>query len=204
MLKYPLLHSGFTMIDERGLLRPTPAPASFAETILFVAKNREHEPFFFSEDVTTLFNEWRGNPKVIKGFDFKERILIQAFKMFGIYLNGWVNFQSRKATFSYTHKQFLDTMLPWTQNPDLIETDPSTDALKWVGLLSPTSGHDVPYNYEQEISDRFAGARDAGRTDYAVRNWVSRQGGYESLLTYLFIIFGERTGHTQSQFKSVS
>lgn len=204
MLKYPILHSGFIVSDERNLLKPKQMPPSFGETILFMAKNREHEPFFYSEDITSLFLEWRVNPHLTKNFDFKERILRLALSHFGTYIGAWCNFQSRKPTFSYTHRQFLDTLMPWTQNPDLVETDPGTDAIKWLGLLAPSSGHDRPFNFEDETRRLFAGDVATARTDVAIHNWVTRQGGYESLLTYLFIIFGERTGHTQTPPKTVA
>lgn len=204
MIKYPILHSGFVALSETALIKPKAVPPSFAETILFREKNRTFEPYFFSQDITNLYNEFRGDYRVIRHFEFRERILKQAFIHFGKNFADWIDFQSKKTTFSNTHKQFLETMVPWTQDPELMQEPDSTSALRWVGLLGPQSGNSVEFSWEKFLRERFTGDTSTNKTEKVITNWVSQKGGYESLLTYLFIIFGERTGHPQYGVQSVS
>lgn len=204
MLKYPILHSGFVALSETSLIKPTAVPPTFAETILFREKNRTFEPYFYSPEITTLFNEFRGDYRVIRHFEFRERILKQAFVHFGRDFSDWINFQSKKTTFSNTHRQFLETMVPWTQDPEVIPASDASTVLRWVSLLGPQSGNAVEFSWERLLRDRFTGDMSTNKTEKLITNWVSHEGGYESLLTYLFIIFGERTGHLQVNVQSVS
>jgi len=204
VLKYPILQSGFVAFSETGLVRPKTSPPTFSEQILFRQKNQEYAPYFYSEDVTNAFNEWRGMPYIIKSFDFQEKILKLAFARFGLNIGDWMMNQSYKPSFTFTHRQFLELMLPWMQNADLVQVTDSSEALRWIGIIGPSSGHEVLFPLGELLQNRFAGDTSVMQTQVAVRNWVQHEGGYESLLTFLFAIFGERTNHMQTPPRSVS
>lgn len=203
MTKYPILQSGFTALTSVGLTKPNPVPATFSETILFREKNKEHDPYFFIEDITNLFNDWQADFRIMRDFSFREKILKQAKMAFGHDLTEWLNFQALKPSFSYTHKQFLERMCVWLQ-PYTFEPVLTQDVeiIKWIGLLSPGQGHHIPFNYNHVAAD-LGGIINPGDTNELLANWVAREGGYESLLTYIFIIFGERVGHTQFTSQSL-
>lgn len=195
--RYPVLHSGFVALSEAGLTKPKSNPPSFAETILFRQGNREYEPYFYSEDVTSLFDEWRSNPAVLKDFDFRERIIRQAVQRFGPDVGDWMDFQAQKPGFSSTHKQFLQRMVKWTQ-PLPYQAGEYVDIIQWLGLLAPGQGNQVSFTYGDTCAS-LGGDFDARVTTKALRNWLSREDGYASLLNFMYVVFGERTNHKQSQ-----
>lgn len=204
ILKYPILQSGFTALNEIGLVRPKNEPPTFSETILFVRTNKEYMPYFYSEDVTKLFNEFRGNAMIIRTFEFKEKILRAALANFGPSIADWMRTQSRKPSFSYTHLQFLEKILPWTIDLNLVLPTDVAEPLRWIGIIGPGSGHNEQFSVDAVMLDRFANDQSINMTTKALRNWVAREGGYESLLNFLFVIFGERTNHMQNPPASAS
>lgn len=188
-LKYPILHSGFLALSETGLTRFIPEAPTFSDTILFRQRNAEYDNLFYSEDVSKLFIRFQSNPRVIKDPEFQHEILAQAMKRFGPSIIDWIDFQSNKPAFTQTHKQFLIKMSAWmsadTQTPD------SLDCIQWIGFLGPGQGQNV-----SAAVGLFPSVGDMSVLVNAISNWVSKEGGYESLLSYLYVIFGERTGHT--------
>lgn len=190
-LKYPVLQSGFLSLFEPGLTKQIPASPSFSDTILFRESNHEYDNLFYSEDVTKLFTEWQANFHVIRTFEFKERILQQAMKRFGMSMAEWMSFQGNKPGFTNTHKQFLTRMCEWLTD-SIVAPDVSSEAIKWIGLLGPDQGNNISFN----LNDTLA-AQSSLVTVNAIGNWVSKEGGFESLLVHLYIIFGQRVGHTQ-------
>lgn len=190
-LKYPILHSGFLALSEVGLTKKIPAAPTFSDTILFRDTNHSYDNLFYSADISKLFIEWQSNFHVMKDFEFKERILTCALKAFGPSMAEWLAFQSNKPGFSNTHKQFLTRMTEWLTDTDVAPTN-SSEAIKWLGLIGPSQGNNNNFNINETSA-----AKTSLVTVNAIRNWVCKEGGYESLLVHLYIIFGERVGHTQ-------
>lgn len=190
-LRYPILQSGFLGLSTTGLTKELPASPTFSDTILFANINHEYDNLHYSEDVSRLFIEWQSNFHVMRKFEFREKILEQAMKRFGLSLGEWMAFQANKPSFSHTHKQFLGQMCPWISD-NLEAPGNSAEAIKWIGLIGPSQGNNVNFNVFDFV------ARGTNLTTAAsLCNWVSKEGGYESLLVYLYIIFGQRVGHTQ-------
>lgn len=190
-LRYPILQSGFLGLSSVGLTKELPKAPTFSDTILFTDINHEYDNLHYSEDITTLFNDWQSNFQVMKKFQFKERILEQAMKRFGPSISEWLAFQSNKPSFTNTHKQFLGIMAPWMENCLTSPGNPS-EAIKWIGLIGPSQGNNVNFNVYDFISQNTSLV-----TPVTLCNWVSKEGGYESLLVFLYIVFGKRVGHTQ-------
>jgi len=203
MTKYPILQSGYTALTSVGLTKPIATTPTFSETILFRESNKEHDPYFYIEDITNLFNDWQADFRIMKDFCFREKILKQAKLAFGPDITDWLNFQALKPSFSYTHKQFLERMCVWMQPYDFQPVlTQDVEILKWIGLLSPGQGHHIHFNYN-EVAQELGGIINPANTDEVLSNWMAREGGYESLLTYIFIIFGQRVGHTQYNSQSI-
>lgn len=191
-LKYPILQSGFLGMSESGLTKQLPVPATFSDTILFRQRDLEFDNYFYSDDVTQLYVDWQANSWRMSNFEFRNQILGQALKRFGPSIIDWINFQGNKPGFSETHKQFIIKMSEW-MTPDLIQPVMAGDALRWVGFLGPCQGNDI--NMPTGILPGYTGM---GSTPTAIAHWVSKTGGYQSLLVALYVIFGKRVGHTQS------
>lgn len=187
---YPILQSGFVGLTETGLTKKIPESPTFSDTILFAKVNHEYDNLFYSSDITGLFNEWQGNTNVIRSFDFRERVLKQAFDKFRPSMVEWLSFQSNKPGFTRTHQQVLTRMCAWFSESMEAPENPA-EVLKWINLIGPSQGNDVRFS----ILETNAGG--AHSTVTSINNWVAKEGGFESLLVYLFIIFGERSGHTQ-------
>lgn len=188
-LKYPILQSGFLDFKETGLTKQIPSQSSFADTILFREKNSEYDNFYYSDEITKLFDEYQSNFRVIRSFAFRERILSAAMQRFGADMTGWLVFQSGKPSFSNLHKTFLESMCRWMSASDMTPND-SAEVLKWLSLIGPDEGNAVIFNVS-------VSAPDCGSitTATAITNWLSKTDGYPSLLNYLFVIFGHRTAY---------
>jgi len=192
LLKYPILQSGFLALNEAGLVKQIPKQPSFAETILFLETNHEYDNLFYSEDVSDLFIRWQSQFKIINDFEgFRVHVLEQAMKRFGPSILDWMTFQANKPGFSNTHKQFLIKMSQW-MTPDLEAPMNSAEAIRWIGILGPDQGNNI--DFDVSALPAVSVMHD---TKEAVANWVAKDGGYESLLGYLYVIFGKRVGHTQ-------
>lgn len=190
-LRYPILQSGFLSLSSVGLTKQLPSAPSFSDSILFIQTNHEYDNLFYSEDVSKLFTDWQANFHVIRKFEFKEKILEQAMKRFGPAIGEWLAFQGNKPGFTNTHKQFLNKMCAW-MNPTYVSPSDSAEAIKWIGLIGPDQGNNVSFNLYDAIS------KDTVLTTPSILcNWVAKEGGYESLLVFMYIIFGQRVGHTQ-------
>ena len=157
---------------------------------MFRERDSEYDNLFYSSDVTKLFKRFQSNPHELRDIDFQHLVLEQAMERFGPSIADWIEFQSFKPGFSETHKQFISRMTAW-MTPDL-ETPEYTDSLRWIGFLGPGQGHNVAAG-----TGLMPGAQGMGEITTAITNWVSKVGGYESLLVHLYVIFGKRVGHTR-------
>lgn len=190
-LRYPILQSGFIGLSESGLTKELPKEPTFSDTILFTHVNKEYDNLFYNAEITDMFNEWQTNASIIKSFGFRERLLRQAFSMLQPSLIEWLSFQSMKPGFTNIHKQLLVKMCSWmSDTPGAPEL--SSEPLKWINLLGPSQGNIVKFTIHDTIA-----AKSAMSTVSSVQRWVSKDSGYESLMVYLYIIFGRRVGHTQ-------
>ncbi len=190
-VKYPRLQSGYLALSEKGLTQQLPQTATFAETILFTPINHEYDNLFYSGEVSKLFMDWQADCKRINKFDFRSKILKLAMDCFGFSVLEWLSFQSGKPDFSTTHRQFLQRMVPWIL-PGTDVPYETSEGIKWIGLIGPSQGNNVSFNVTS-----FPGWEESRTTTQAIQNWVARDGGYESLLVHLYVIFGQRVGHTQ-------
>lgn len=192
LLKYPILQSGFLALSEAGLVKQIPKQPSFAETILFLETNHEYDNLFYSQDVSDLFVRWQSQFKIINDFEgFRVHVLEQAMARFGPSILDWMMFQANKPGFSNTHKQFLVKMSAW-MTPDFNAPADGAEVVRWVGILGPEQGN----NIEFDVST-LASVSVMHDTVQAIANWVAKEGGYESLMNYMYVIFGKRVGHTQ-------
>lgn len=190
-LKYPILMSGFLALSPVGLTQRIPQQATFAETILFRDLNHEYDNLFYSESVTSLYDKWQPKPSVIREFSFQEQIIQQAYRCFGQRLSDWFFFQANKPGFTSSHKQYLNRMVQWILPGDDAPFEPA-EGLKWIGILGPDQGNDI--ELDPHVVSIVNGSI---TTNSCLENWLVKDGGYESLLVHLFVIFGQRTGHTQ-------
>lgn len=192
LLKYPILQSGFLGLTETGLTKQLPKQPSFAETILFTEVNHEYDNLFYSQDVSELFTQWQAQFKLINDFSgFRVKVLEQAMQRFGPSMLDWMSFQANKPGFSNTHRQFLTKMSVWMNESTDAPAD-SAEVVRWVGILGPGQGNNVDFDI-----GALSSVDQLGSTTAAIGNWVAKEGGYESLLGFMYVIFGKRVGHTQ-------
>ena len=189
--KYPILQSGFLGLNVTGLTKQIPEAPTFADTILFSQRNHEFDNLFYSEEISRLFEEFQSNFHVMRKPEFQHRILEQAMKRFGTSILEWLEFQGNKPSFSQTHMQLLVRMSAWMA-PGIEQPAPAEEVVRWVGFLGPLQGQSVEFrvNELKEVSALL-------NLPEAIVNWVSKPSGYESLLNYLYVIFGKRVGHIQ-------
>ena len=201
---FPILQSGFVGGTDSRLSKPDSEANLYTDYILLKTEAKVNNPYFFSKDITKLFNDWFGNKEIMRDFDFREKVLKEAMDAFGVGNNKsalasnfphWLRLQEDKPTVSELHVKFLRDcakfiecgkrdLSVWQWYP-LIKADTTTLASR-----SKDTGYIA-----------WTAAVGSQTNENLVRKWVSHLGGYEDLLTTLFIVFGERTAVTTMGYK---
>ena len=145
--------------------------------------------------IMDLYAKFEGNVNALTDFSFRERVLVEALKAFGVkdyeannhtenLFAYWAMSQSKGLYFSAMHKRFvLDTIRFITTG--IRHMEPS----QWLIVLKaePISIKDKDYPYDlTPLEDLPSGI------DSVLAKWVGHRGGFSDLLMTLNILFGER------------
>lgn len=196
---YPILQSGFIGLTEKGLKRPDPIEPSFRDAVIFKEIKSPLRKYKYSPAVKQLFVEWNSNPKLLKDFDFRERILKTAFESFGsVDFLQWIALQNEKPTTTDLHSTFITETLDYLLTDTPRKIQPSI----WIRLLEaderPSSvKFDVKKYFRQESANyNTFDAKLPTKLEGIILSWVSKDRGFEDLILSLFVIFGDRTPRT--------
>jgi hypothetical protein len=187
-------------ITEEGLKLPSPSKPSFRETVLFKPYVSPQNVYFYDPEVTDIFESWCADVNLMKNFEFRERILKAAMKLFKsttLYL--WSKHQGDKPTVSAMHGVFIMQTLEYL----VLGKEREINVLQWCRLLE--TGNSV--NHTQVNPDthfrQYKPKNDItldilSDNIKCVRHWVSQPDGYVDLLATLYAIFGRRDSHIET------
>lgn len=189
-IRFPILQSGFVSLTEEGLTKPDMSGPTIREDILLKEYRTKADKYFYSKAITELFHQWRSNPSLIREMDFRELILIQAFKLFKTdKLTVWIRAQNEKPSLSNIHNVFLLETLKFAAGIQ----KRSLENVQWISLIDYS---DSSQAVRVDLDDYFR--EDSSRltiptkmTDF-IQSWVSQINGFEDLLITLYVIFGDR------------
>lgn len=180
-MKYPILMSGFISLTADGLVPYNTEYDTYASVVLTKSHLTVNNPYFYSEELTEIYNQWSGKPEIMKEFSFREKVLTQAKRLFStVSILSWFNAQSGQTYVGSSHQQFLND----TYNFVVHGTTRPIHIAQWLPLL----------NAERiTVTRHFDYASFSGSllTSF-LQTWVTRPGGYTDLLIALHVIFGSR------------
>lgn len=193
---YPILQSGFIAFDNSGFVRSAVKPSTFHSVILDTeGKDSTLDHLHYSPAVKELFTSWSSDPKLLKDFDFREKILKTAFIAFqSLNFYEWVELQNTNVALTSLHRTFMIETLEYFKLNSKRQTNLNT----WLRLLE-RNPH--PTGEAIEFKKYFKLSSDGNRNDSnnvpcslssVIKLWVSKEGGFEDLLLTLAVIFGER------------
>jgi hypothetical protein len=199
MVTYPVLQSGFVALSQKGLKRPEPIEPTFREAVIFKDYKSPLNKYYYSPLATELFIEWCNNSKVLKSFDYRERVIKLACEQFGKYnFRNFLSLQNEKPSISDLHNVFIMETLEYL----LVDKTRSISTVQWLSMLEATT---VDNRVQVKVDSYFN--RNALGTDNSVKIptnaadiiqiWVQKENGFEDLMLCLFIMFGERTRRTE-------
>lgn len=195
MTKYPILQSGFVAKDEKDLTNYEVKKDPFVDIALNKDHLKSHNPYFYSEEITSLYKEWCGKPDLIKDFDFREKILRFAMTKFDTLLSSWIKLQFRSPYAGELHAVFINETVEYV----LGVKSRNIQISQWIRLLDAS----VKRNNAEIKSEKYFD-KSKGFDKYLhlnvfsnfISNWVSKNDGYVDLLISLYVIFGSRNDTT--------
>lgn len=202
MNRYPILQSGFVSNTERGLIKAEFVKDAFVDFALDKDHRKSKNLYFYSKEVTDIYNDWCGDSKLLKSMEFRERILSAAFKSFNsLSLYSWLQMQSMPETTGSLHEKFLDETLNY-----IVTGKREINIVQWIRLLeADTKTLSVNFSFDKQFDrTRFTHTNfESNLTTDIVQRWVSLPDGFQDLMISLHVIFGARPYVTDVANKNV-
>lgn len=189
-LRFPILQSGFVSLNEDGLTKPDMTAPTIRDDILLKEYRTKADKYFYSKAITELFHQWRSNPSLIREMDFREQLLIQAFKLFKTdKLTTWIRAQNEKPSLSNIHNVFLLETIKFAAG---IEKR-SLENVQWISLIDYSDrAQAVRVDMDDYFREDSKYCHVPMKMDRFIQSWVSQVNGFEDLLISLYVIFGDR------------
>lgn len=195
MAHYPVLQSGFVSSDVEHLKLPKEYDKFYVDNIL--AKNHLHDAngLFYSDKVSELFKDWSADHTLSKDFEFREKVLTLAKVMFkNKSFYKWLDFQTEHAELTEMHKLFIyDTMNYIASNNP--EESRRLEPVQWISLIKRNLEEvtvEVKISHFFNKEDRSALFHLPGKLTELLTLWISKPRGIDDLLTFLYVVFGDR------------
>lgn len=196
MNRLPILQSGFVAAAETALQRPGDQRDPFMDYTL----NKEHlgnnNQNFFLPEINHLYEEYKGNPKVIHNADWIIRLIRAAKEGFGTNLRNWMVLQDNKPTVGTYHSDFLldtmqylmtgkrrMTMHNWYRLLGLPVTSGNAGVGKAVKLFTRVGRKDERPYADSDVPSRI---------EMVITAWLSKEDGLLDLMHTTFLVFGRR------------
>lgn len=210
MTKLAILQSGFINFNEEDLVKGVIVNDPFVD----IALNKDHlknkNQFFYSPVANELYKQWSADPGLIRDFNFREKILKAAKKLFNTKSFGessniqvWFNYQAQSPFLSNYHIKFIKETIEYV----LYGTLRTIENVQWIRLLDcGNSVKNTSLTVDQFFTDKFN--KESKQKTNSLPNsgsavsdfltyWTSNQNGFEDLVICLFVIFGVRSNITE-------
>lgn len=191
MNKFPILQSGFISFKEDDLQTPVKYNDLVISNVLSKDYRSPSNRYFFSEDISKLYNRWCGDPTCLNEFETREELLKVTKSLFGTpSLFKWLRLQTEHADLGDLHNTFLlDTLEYLCGQPRKVE------AVQWIRLLEKAiKSRAIPVKFDK-FFDRELYHHEGilpGNLIDIIQLWTGKPRGFEDLLITMYIIFGNR------------
>lgn len=195
MNKYPKLQSGFISFSDQNLKTPVKYNDLVISNVLSKDYRSPSNRYFFSEDISMLYNRWCGQPDCLKDFETREQLLKIAKGLFATTsFFRWVNLQTNHGGLGDLHQTFLTETLEY-----LVGNDRKLQPSQWITLLeraikSESTKVNFARFFDKELYGRQVGYDNIlpSHIIEILSKWTSKPKGFEDLLISLYVIFGNR------------
>lgn len=209
-----ILQSGFLSYPSVDLV--TNYPIKDTTVLQFVnlsrPDNRSDNPYHFHKEVTSIYNAYMDDNRIIGDFDYRERVLTAAKHAFNTQsLLTWCTTQSNSQFLTTMHRKFIYDTLSY-----IAAGYRSIELVSWINLIELRDVTDVDkridYNPSQYFEPILSGHRVVeqlapvdrlGRSamlnkdlSKCIIRWISHPTGFTDLIYSLYIIFGKRYDYT--------
>lgn len=198
--KFFILQSGFVTSSDDDTASLNSNVNLFKDYVLNKGYLKTNNEYLYSEKVKVLFDMYMADHKSLNVFDFREKILIEAFNSFKINsMFFWFRSQAMSPFLSSMHIEFLLDTLEYVDSGKR-----RMDISQWKNLLDTNSKKsstdlnvDKFFNedYSKPVGNdglmRIGGL--PGTMEDFIRSWVIKENGFEDLLISLYVIFGDRS-----------
>lgn len=194
MNKYPVLQSGFVASSEKHVVKPNERNPETIARVLRVGGRLEDTKRFYSPEVTELYHEYSANPNVMRTMEFRERVLVAALTHIEErYFTKWINLQEKSPSLADIHISYLvDTIDYFT-----LDMSRRMDNLTWLPLISAEKhSKSLKVDVDGIVThwrELIKGAPSI-ETKEVIAMWCEQKDGFTDLLTFLYIVFGDRFG----------
>lgn len=133
---YYLLQSGFVTRDTGRLALHVGKSPTMVDRITPKPQIAKASEYYYDQRVTELFEEWRGSTALLQSMEFRERLLIEAIRVFhrtSETMAQWFLDQLQATTSSYLHRRFILETAAFVYN----QTPRPVQVLSYVPMLSP-------------------------------------------------------------------
>lgn len=189
MEKYPILQSGFVSLIQRGLAKPKPTDNLMIQRLLFKDHLVSNIENFYFEDIVILYDLYRGDPNLLRDFNFREQVIKAAYMMFGsnsVYT--WLRHQNQLANIGLLHARFIEETLTYIATGK----ERATQTVQWIKLIEISNHKESSKLNIDDWFNTYSGLYVPADIVDFIQLWVSQPKGFEDLLISLFIIFGNR------------
>ena len=197
MDRFYVLQSGFVTQEATQLVRSEEADLSLKDRLYAGDRRVSDTENYYDEEVEHLFLSWQKDDALIRRFEFRERILKAAIRLFrgrNANIADWISLQMDKRTVGYLHRRFLKDVLASV----LLKQPKSTDNYTYHRLLKAGGGSTNLKTGQDsangELRDFVRKQTTADLTEILCR-WTKDTRGFGDLIHTLHVIFGRRTGY---------
>ena len=192
MNKFPILQSGLISFTEEHLKTPVKYNDLVISNVLSKDYRSPSNRYFFSEDISMLYNKWCGDASCLNDFDTRELLIRTVKHLFGTpSFFKWVKLQTEHADLGNLHEVFLtDTLEYLCGKPRTVET------VQWIKMLEKAiKSRGITVNFERFFDRELYKNYDEMLPNTLIdilQIWTSKPRGFEDLLLTAYVIFGNR------------
>lgn len=187
-----ILQSGFLAHPNEDLITNTPAKDTTVLQLVNLNKpdTRVNSPYHFNREVSSIYDALQDDHKILKDFDYRERVLLAAKHAFkSEYIVDWFSMQRKSQFLTTLHRKFLlDTLDYIATGHRYVNTE------SWLNIVEIREMSDVDKRcaYNPEIYFNEKGVLNyTPKLIQTIGRWVQHPDGFQDLIRTLFIIFGK-------------
>ena len=201
-----LLQSGFLALPGTVLSKPQNSSNAALISALKTGKldQATTNPYFYSQEITELFQEYLTNSNSLSRFEFREKVLCLAFKLLSPgrqTFQAWVNLQVKSPNVTNLHRKFIKDTLDYLTNYGAGTSGRSVEMESWQSLLVASAANRLEIKSDFDTSRYFTTSPSQSSSfinlmpipmEEVLARWCQKSRGFRDLLMFLYIVYGKR------------